>query len=379
MFTITKYTNCQSYKHIEFLLTVILVFICINPARGQEIKADTMDTDSYIFLPALGSSPETGFLFGGLGIYQFKLGNIPSKTRNSSLFLSAIYTLNEQLSTSFLPTIILPNETWIFNGVYAYSYFPELFWGVGNEAFDSEESQFYSRKIYSEQTGLSKVGENLFFGPTVTWQTVYDIRFENSGGGSVDYSQLNGTSDYSETGLGLNLMWDERDNMVTPTQNHLIKANFTVYPSFLSTLDTYSQLMLDGRKYFDFREEGTSVLALQALMLTNFGNPPVNSMAKLGGQNVLRGYYTGRLRDNHGAQVQAEFRQKVYGNFGMVAFAAAGQVWPDYNSVNLSNTRVSGGLGFRYNLDKKNPTNIRLDIAIGQNSSGMYITIGEAF
>jgi len=45
----------------------------------------------------------------------------------------------------------------------------------------------------------------------------------------------------------------------------------------------------------------------------------------------------------------------------------------------LRKFKYSVGGGIRFLINQKEKLNIRLDFAYGKNSSGMYITIGEAF
>jgi hypothetical protein len=102
-------------------------------------------------------------------------------------------------------------------------------------------------------------------------------------------------------------------------------------------------------------------------------------LATFGGQNLLRGYYDGRYRDKHAATLQAEYRRRLTGRWGIVAFAGAGGVAPNLNSFQLRNTRPSGGLGVRYLISKSEGINLRLDFGFGKGSSGVYFTGGEAF
>jgi len=39
----------------------------------------------------------------------------------------------------------------------------------------------------------------------------------------------------------------------------------------------------------------------------------------------------------------------------------------------------SAGAGFRFNINKDDPTNIRIDYGVGRGTSGFYIQFGEAF
>jgi translocation and assembly module TamA len=76
-----------------------------------------------------------------------------------------------------------------------------------------------------------------------------------------------------------------------------------------------------------------------------------------------------------------EFRQRIIGNFGAVAFVDAGQVTSN-GAPFTSNWRVGTGVGARY-YTPIGP--IRLDVAVplnkepGGDSFELYIGIGQAF
>ena len=60
-------------------------------------------------------------------------------------------------------------------------------------------------------------------------------------------------------------------------------------------------------------------------------------------------------------------------------FGGLGEVWPSIDELSLNNLKWAGGGGLRFDLNPGDPTNIRLDFAVGKNTSGLYLTLGEAF
>ena len=120
-----------------------------------------------------------------------------------------------------------------------------------------------------------------------------------------------------------------------------------------------------------------TILALEGTAVITMGNAPFFNMAQLGGTRRLRGYFEGKFRDKHLLLAQAELRQEGFGRFGGVAFAGMGTV---FGSAGESlEWRPNGGIGLRYQLDKKQKLNIRADYGFGVKSQGFYLTFGEAF
>lgn len=166
---------------------------------------------------------------------------------------------------------------------------------------------------------------------------------------------------------------------MTPTQNHYIQLSLLANPSWLGNSHPYTLYELDARKYLDTCANGKTVFALQSLVKLNSGNPPFNRMADIGGDRINRGYYQGRFRSWNSAQVQAELRRSLMGRFGFSAFAGAGEVWNRFDDFNLDYYKWTAGAGLRFNLNKDDPINIRMDYGIGKHVSGFYLQFGEAF
>ena len=373
----------ESFRQTIAISLFAVAFTALNPSHssGQDTTNQQQEyKNSTIVLPAVGSSPETSLLLGGVAIMQFKPDKANADTRPSSILASGIYTLKNQLSFSFAPTLFLSDERWIMSGGYSYSYFPETFWGVGAFSRESDEMTMSYRQIYLEQSALREISDKVFAGPQLRWTKSYSVSYEDSDGADIAPPQLTGAEDYSTAGIGLSIRWDRRNSLITPTRNHMVGLSIMTHPSWLGTLDAYTSYLFDARKYYPLSPESDqSVLAFQLLTRLSSGNPPFKDMAMLGGENVLRGYYGGRFRDRHGAQFQTEVRQHVYGRLGVALFGAAGQVWHSFNQMHLDRTRLAAGGGLRFNLNKVDPTNIRIDYAVGKNTSGLYLTIGEAF
>ena len=94
----------------------------------------------------------------------------------------------------------------------------------------------------------------------------------------------------------------------------------------------------------------------------------------------MRGYYSGRFRDQDMMVLQTEYRLPVKGRFGLAFFGSFGSVANKLKEYQLSNFKYSYGGGIRFALNKKERLNLRIDYGIGKGkNSGLYFQIGEAF
>jgi translocation and assembly module TamA len=210
-----------------------------------------------------------------------------------------------------------------------------------------------------------------------------------------EISQEGVDSHYELVGLPLNLKFDNTDDLFNPT--HGIRASFSATPTAAvgSHESGFVILQAAGSTYLDLLGNGRSVLALRALVGevpgTNTFSLPPDQRFYAGGSATVRGYRyqsVGPLfadrNPTGGTAVSAgtvEFRQRIMGNYGAVAFVDAGQV--SANGVPFSSTwRIGAGVGFRY-YTSIGP--IRLDVAVplnkepGGDSFELYIGIGQAF
>jgi len=66
----------------------------------------------------------------------------------------------------------------------------------------------------------------------------------------------------------------------------------------------------------------------------------------------------------------------------MAALAAQGRIGqssPSLNDLFNGKTLPAAGGGLRFQPLKDNPINIRVDYAVGKDSHGLYVSVGEAF
>jgi outer membrane protein assembly factor BamA len=96
-----------------------------------------------------------------------------------------------------------------------------------------------------------------------------------------------------------------------------------------------------------------------------------------------RGYTQGRFRGNNMVYGEVEYRfpmSKCGGLLGGVVFANATTANnPALDLVLFGSIKPSAGFGLRVKLDKYSRTNLAVDLAFGQNSSGFYLAVSETF
>jgi outer membrane protein assembly factor BamA len=188
---------------------------------------------------------------------------------------------------------------------------------------------------------------------------------------------ISGSTGGMSAGLGFAANWDSRDNTFSAHSGSFYQVTGLFYRNAFGSDYTFTDIQIDARNFFEIGR--THVLAVQAGGEFIEGLPPFQSLAKFGGSNILRGYFDGRYRDKNGVALQAEYRIPVWWRFGIVGFAGVAQVADKINHFASNRFWFAGGLGLRFFWNPEERINLRLDYGIGTNSSGMYVTVTEAF
>lgn len=87
----------------------------------------------------------------------------------------------------------------------------------------------------------------------------------------------------------------------------------------------------------------------------------------------------GRYRDRALLAVQAEYRWRFFRRWGLVVFGGTGGVAYGFADFRSNELLPAGGAGLRFQASQKYDVNVRVDYAIGEDSDGVYFSIGEAF
>lgn len=372
-----------------FLLVLITFFTGTSWAQKKLIEKllsnekDTTRKPSFMPVPALGYKQETGFEFGLGALYSFYIDRNDPVNRSSNFSGTATY------STKKTYNVTLKGDAWTKANRYhliseiRFKKMPFNFYGLGNNTsaqdqdkivqhlaritFDAEKSFFKS--AYS---GLSIGFENYRFSDEASGG-IYDTStlLLKKTGGSIVYGGLSQSID-------------------TRTSNNYPTAGFfgRVTLQFATELAQNSRfsgsvLKINLRNFWSLSPK--LVLGVQGLYHTVQGTRvPFYLLPQLGNDEIMRGYYTGRYRDQHLMAMQTELRYRFMNRFGVAAFAGTGKVFAN-NDFSLSGLKPNFGFGGRYFFDPAKGLSLRLDYGIGEKNpgekrqKGFYISLAEAF
>ncbi len=382
-----------SMMYPRLIILVLFSFSLLSPGFSQEkLKADTLDLsevldtvneveyrkvkwNTFAGLPIIYFLPETSFGFGAAGIYAFRFKKFGYEQRPSQVRFVTSYTVNGQLVTLFRYNLFLKNAAYNFRGELGYYRFSYEFYGVGNDATNEDEETFKVNFFRFRPEFFKQFNDNWYAGLTYGFED-YDV-VQVLQGGILDEGGIKGNKGGTISNFGAGIIFDNRDNVFATHKGYYIELSaLHNSPSFGSDF-SFSRLTFDARTYITNKKYHT--LALNAYSILHAGEPPFNELAFLGGSRRGRGYYPGRFRDRNLFIVQAEYRFPLFWYLGGVTFGSYGGVARNLNDFQLPNFRYNVGLGLRFAVNPADRINIRIDYAIGKETSGFYLTVGEAF
>lgn len=378
---------------IQFYLRIVQVFIGLLISMSvfsqdslvqkeslyhKFINPDTTKAFRYKVLPAITYSPETRLGFG-LGLIFNWNTKKASPTTNASLGQSFfMYTQNKQIEWTSKYEIFTNNNVFFLSGIIGYLKFPQYYFGVGNDLQEQNKENFTFQQFYFDIRVRYKLIPKIYVGIDYYFNTNYDVSWQEGSKFEND-STLYGTHGYLISGLGPEIAYDSRDFPFAPTKGAFYNLSMLVFSDVLGSEFKYNYYQLDLRQYIPINKKREWILAIQLYGLFGKGEVPFNRLPGLGGSSIMRGYYSGRFRDNNYLAFQMEWRMPIWKIISLRTWVGAGQVASSFNQFDWPGFKPNIGVGLRFQFDKRSRSNIRMDEGFGKNTQGFYFKINEAF
>lgn len=192
--------------------------------------------------------------------------------------------------------------------------------------------------------------------------------------------------------LPASVTYDASDDLLDPTSGFRLGARVAPEASLQSGSFFYVRSQIDGSAYFPASDQVVLAGRVRLGSIAGAGNNRIAPSRRLysGGGGSVRGYGFQRIgprdagNDPVGGRSLVEFSLEArvrFGNFGVVPFIDAGNVYTD-SLPDFSGLRYGAGLGVRYYSDF-GP--IRVDVGTplnrqpGDSRIAVYVSLGQAF
>ena len=348
-----------------FLRRIVRYFEGSNVDRTFEKKIDV----TFAGGPSFSKNTSLGIGLLAAGLYRLDRTDSVTVPSDVSVFanvsVSGFYALGVTGNTIFAHNRQRVNYTVMFSSA------PRSLWGIGYDAGRYNPESTYSEKHYLvEASYLHEVLPRTYVGGIASFEHTRGVKFS-------DQAYLYGQKrSYTATGIGLIVEYDSRDFIPNPYRGVYVSFQERFFPKGLGncerslwrttfTADAYRRVWKGG------------ILAADLYAVFNSEGTPWPMLARLGGNQRMRGYYQGRYTDNDMITLQVELRQRIWRRIGCPVWGGAGNVFPSLDRFDWSHTLPNYGVGLRWELKKR--VNVRLDYGFGKKTSGFLLSINEAF
>jgi hypothetical protein len=380
----------MSFLKMKFWVAYLIVGLLTSSVQGQNfvvkniqrILADSSSTSTsnLLIYPTLAYTPETSWEFGFASLYVYHTKNDTSNRLNEIYGLTFL-TLENQYGVWMDHALYSHQNKWFFLGKIRAQSFPLKYYGVGMNTPSQPTHVVFTDQILIKERILKRVYENVYFGLELDYQSLSDVNFKPTANVSNAQELPIGSRGSKNLGIGAGIVFDNRHNVLNVRDGFFSELAFIKYPSFFSPY-SFSSVYSDTRIFKSLGQR--NVFAAQLIGQFNSGTVPFNQLSLMGGDSMMRGYYTGRYRDKNlmATQVEMRFLPLPLGfskRMGASIFAGVGSVFPELKLSSINKIVWSSGAGLRFLLFPKKDIYTRLDYAFTSEGTGFYFFIGEAF
>ena len=324
-------------------------------------------------LPMVNPTLENGLAFA-VG-YLYRVDATDTMTAPSVSAIGGFKTSNGSWAGMAFQSLRLAHDRFRFMGVFGYSDLNYAFYGIGEDAGAAGSPvELNQTGPVGVVEGLVRVRNQWYVGARYLLLHMRIATLETPLEGPAVPPD---DADLRTAGLGPRVDFDSRDNPFYPRTGLQFQGVASFYGESVGGRRSYQAYegMLNG-----YQSVGTRhVLAWHVGACGVSGAAPFYDLCMLGRSRDLRGYPMGQYRDRAMIATQAEWRSEWWWRFGATAFLGAGEVKPDFGALTWKDALPGGGVGLRFTLAQRNHVNLRADYAWGRDSTGLYISVAEAF
>ncbi|MDR9829965.1 BamA/TamA family outer membrane protein [Vibrio sp. FNV 38] len=182
-----------------------------------------------------------------------------------------------------------------------------------------------------------------------------------------------GLGETTNSGLGLTIEYDKRNNMFYPTAGYIFKANYMVYDEKIGGDYDYQALNVDGEGYIPLAQKWNLGLAgnyqtfnSDELLLPLTSKPYVE----------MRGVASYRYQGDEIRTLQSQLTYDIDSRWNVSAFYGFGQALQ--NSGEDQSVQAYGA-GFRYKIARRYGLRMGVDLAFSEGDVTTYINVGTGF
>ena len=328
--------------------------------------------EDLVIAPIPGRSPQVGWTLALAGGYFLESKKEDSDTAPSLLGGFAWYAENGSYAYGGGANLHLLDDNLRVKAGAGYMDVRYRFYGVGNEANDNGISVdvLQEAPLYFASASY-RVWRKLYVGlGYVAGDVDSRLRFV------IDQPFFDPTLKLDIGAISIPIVYDSRDHEQFPRSGWMMTGRTMLYRKDVGSDFDAETFMVNVNHYRPIREH--DVIAFRGYFRSTSGTAPFFIKSTFGGGTDLRGYPSGRYRDNMMYALQSEYRWQMNDKWIFTGFAGFGEVAPDVSEFG-KNFLPAAGIGARFVVSQKHRVSLSADIAVGNDGTEYYFGVGEAF
>lgn len=374
----------------KWILLILIFFFTYSQAQDKNnfgllgryinyLVNDTADVSrpKLLIYPTVGFSPETSWEFGFSSLYVY-YANRDTTNRLSEVSGFTFYTLENQYGFWLDHALYTDKNKWFFLGRFRYQSFPLLFYGIGPNSPSDPLAEIEGNYLFLKERVLREIKPSFYGGLEIDFQSLTQVEYLDE---DPNLTRPLGGNGSTNLGLGFGLVYDNLHNALNARHGLFSELALIHYDDAWGGDFNFTSIVSDNRIYRPVNKNDVFAAQVFGRFIVD-GEAPFNQLSLLGGENLMRGYYLGRYRDDNIVAAQVEYRMLPFRfskRWGASFFLAAGQVYGDENKLAINQFLPTAGTGIRFLLFPDKDIFTRLDFAFTQEGPGIYFFIGEAF
>lgn len=277
--------------------------------------------------------------------------------------------------------IVAGQVTWFKNAF-------RRFFGLGNQASESSETNYTSREFLIQLTA----GINLTPDVALLWSERYhDVQVQEGAVTSLPqtktlFPNLVGINGAQVAGHKLALRYDARDRQLVTTRGTYFNGSIELNQNLLhKDPNRWLRTTFDARQFIPHYDDQMVFVARFLADAVNGPGVPFYEQPTLGGETTLRAFGQSRFIQDTVLLVSAEERIRVgrkqiadYNiDMEVAPFLDVGRVMKKFTLRKLSDPQVNPGMGFRV-IAQPHVVG-RLDVAYGKDGANMFVGLDYPF
>ncbi|MCF7868601.1 MAG: BamA/TamA family outer membrane protein, partial [Candidatus Cloacimonetes bacterium] len=308
-----------------FFLAFILLAIILSLPAKTELAA----------YPIAGYSNETEFYGGVLSYLRYRSAKYEDTAPKNVFYLSSTYSQKKQFNIFFSPTIHFQNGNYRLESEIQYMKWPTDFYGIGMKTDRDDSESFTAIETSMKTTFVKKL--NQFWEVGLYYEFMDFEVSETEENGLLAAHIIPGSENSLTSGIGLKLLFDNRNNTSFPTSGNLGSLQINRFSKLTGSEYDFWEFILDLRKYLQIDKRNT--FAVQTFFSSIDGNVPFNQMNYL--DENMRAITSKLFVDKNEFVMRLEdrlffwqegFKQRL----GLAFFAELGEVAGKIDKFNLT-------------------------------------------